>query len=78
MPTSPDGPDFEWLLFASLAIGSVGVGLFIYGKKQGRWPQLLAGCVLSVYPYFVNSLGWMIGIAVAVIGALVLAVRAGW
>ncbi len=78
MPISTDSPDFTWLLFASLAIGSVGFGLFIYGKKQRRWPQLIAGCVLTVYPYFVGSLWWMLGIGAAVIGALILAVRAGW
>ncbi len=64
-------------LFASIIIGAVGLGLFVYGKRQQRMPQLIAGIALSVYPYFVASVGWMIGIGVAVVAALVLAVRAG-
>jgi branched-subunit amino acid transport protein len=64
-------------LFASIIIGAVGLGLFVYGKRQQRMPQLIAGIVLSVYPYFVASVGWMVGIGVAVVAALALAVRAG-
>ena len=29
--------------------------LFVYGKKQGRWPQMVAGLLLMVYPYFTPS-----------------------
>src|SRR5689334_9120068 len=44
-----------WLL-ASLVIGALGTGLAIYGKKQSRWPQLVCGLVLCIYPYFVENL----------------------
>lgn len=64
-------------LFLSLLIGTVGAGFFIYGKKQGRLPQLVAGVVLSLYPYFIPNLWVMGGIAVAVIAAVFIAVRAG-
>ena len=51
-------------LFASLLWGSVGLGYFIYGKKQGR-PLLLAlGLGLMIFPYFISNLAWMIGIGV--------------
>jgi len=30
-------------LFVSLIAGGVGFVLFVYGKKQQRWPQLAAG-----------------------------------
>jgi hypothetical protein len=65
-------------LFASLFIGSIGFGLFMYGKKQERIPQLAAGVVLSVYPYFVPNVGWMIGIGVAILAGLTFLVRAGY
>jgi hypothetical protein len=65
-------------LFLSLAIGTIGAGLFIYGKKQSRPPQLIAGIVLSLYPYFVPNLWVMGGIAVGVVAAVVVAVRAGY
>ncbi|HLY73194.1 MAG TPA: hypothetical protein VKU80_03675 [Planctomycetota bacterium] len=54
-------------LFLSLAIGAVGAGFFIYGKKQRRIPQLVGGIVLSVYPYFVPNLWVMAGIAAGVV-----------
>ena len=44
------------LLFLSLVTSGMGFVLFMYGKKQERWPQLVAGIVLMVYPYFVDSL----------------------
>jgi len=54
-------------LLLSLAIGSVGLGFFVYGKKQGRLPQMAAGVLLLVYPYFISNL-----LVMAAIGALVL------
>jgi hypothetical protein len=57
---------------ATLAIGiltgAVGVGYFIYGKRQTKFAPLLAGMALCVYPYFVDSVLWLV-----VIGALLMA-----
>ena len=64
-------------LFLSLLISSVGVGFFIYGKKQTRVPQLVAGVLLLVYPYFVADTWIMLGIAVAILAALWLTLRFG-
>lgn len=64
-------------LIASLLIGSLGLGLFLYGKKAERMPQLVTGLTLMVFPYFVPGVLWMVAIAAGVIGALVLAVRNG-
>ena len=60
-------------LLASLVIGSVGLGLFMYGKRQRRVPHLAAGVVLMVYPYFVGSVAIMAVIAAALLGVLYLA-----
>jgi hypothetical protein len=65
-------------LLASMLIGSVGLGLLIYGKKQVRVPQIVAGVILLVYPYFVSNVLLMLGIAVVALGALWGAVRLGW
>lgn len=65
-------------LFLSLVTGGIGLVLIVYGKKQQRWPQLGAGIVLTVYPYFVDDLRWAIAIAVAILAGLWLAVRQGW
>ncbi|HZU84892.1 MAG TPA: hypothetical protein VE987_18300 [Polyangiaceae bacterium] len=61
----------------SLLIGCVGFACFVYGKRQGRFPQMLAGLVLMVYPYFVPNLLVMAAVAVALVGLLWIAVRLG-
>jgi hypothetical protein len=49
-------------LFLSLIPSGVGFVLFVYGRKEQRWPQLAAGLALLIYPYFTDSvavrLGW--------------------
>jgi predicted phage tail protein len=66
------------LLFLSLITGGIGLVLFVYGKKQDRWPQLVAGIALMVYPYFVSTVGMTVAIAVGIVAALWIAVRQGW
>ncbi len=55
------------MLAASLVLSTVGFGLFLYGKKQVRLPQLLVGIAMMVCPYFVSSaaLLWSLGGALA-------------
>ncbi len=65
-------------LLASLLIGLVGTGFFIYGRRQGRFPQMLVGAVLVVYPYFVSSIALMAAIAVGLVVMLWGAVRIGF
>ena len=64
-------------LFLSLAIGTVGAGLFIYGKKQHRLPQMIGGLLLSFYPYFISNLWLMAGIAIAIVAGVWVAVLRG-
>jgi len=35
--------------------GSIGLGYFIYGKKQKKGVAFLAGVGLCVFPYFTSS-----------------------
>ena len=46
--------DPTWLL-ASLLISTAGLAIFVYGKKQRRAPQLVAGLILMIYPYFIAN-----------------------
>ncbi len=69
-------PDPLWL-FASLLVSSAGAGLFIYGKKQNRWPHLVAGLAMGIYPYFVPSVAAMLVIAAILAVGLWMIVRAG-
>lgn len=69
--------DPAWL-FLSLFPSGIGLVLFVYGKKQQRWPQLAAGLALMIYPYFATTT-LSLTIAGAAIGAACwLAIRAGW
>ena len=57
-------------LFASLLWGSVGMGYFIYGKKQSAMMPMIGGIVICAVSYVVSS--WLlmtllcIGIIVAI------------
>jgi hypothetical protein len=65
-------------LLASLFIGAIGFGLFLYGKKRSRIPHLVSGLVLMVFPYFVPGAVAMVLIAATIIGMTWLAGRYGW
>jgi hypothetical protein len=56
--------DSSTLLWGIL-YGSIGMGYFVYGKKQQRVGALLSGVGLMVFPYFVSNawLSIVIGIA---------------
>ena len=45
-------------LFASLLWGSVGVGYFIYGKKQGAMIPMIGGLLMIAVSYLVS--GWLL------------------
>ena len=49
--------------------GAIGVGYFIYGKRQAKFAPLLAGMMLCVYPYFVQSVLWTVVVGAALIAA---------
>lgn len=44
------------VLFSGLLIGAVGMGFFLYGKKNADFRSLLAGVALSVIPFVGHSL----------------------
>jgi hypothetical protein len=69
--------DPTWL-FLSLIPGGIGFVLFVYGKKQQRWPYLVAGLAFMVYPYFATTVLPLILVGVGLAGGLWLAVRMGW
>jgi hypothetical protein len=60
-----------WLLLSGVLIGAVGMGLFVFGKKQGEAMPILAGLLMGVYPMFVTSLVLEWGIFAAIIAGLV-------
>ena len=66
------------LMLLSLVPGGIGFVMFVYGKKQQRWPILGFGLAFIVYPYFTESVATMVGVGV-VLGVLFwMALRMGW
>jgi hypothetical protein len=57
-----------WLLWG-LLYGSIGLGFFIYGRKQRAPIPLLCGIGLMVFPYFVTNMLLLVSI-----GAILIAI----
>lgn len=55
----------EALLLWGVVFSSIGLGFFIYGKKQHRTIPLFSGLALMVFPYFVESVPLLIGGSIA-------------
>ena len=56
-------------LLWGVLFSSIGVGYFIYGRRQGKTIPLLCGVVLMVYSYFMPNT-----VVLVVIGAIFTAV----
>lgn len=42
-------------LFAGMLVSTIGLGLFLYGKRATRFPQLLTGLTLMGFPLFIHG-----------------------
>lgn len=65
-------------LFASLIWGSIGVGYFIYGKKQQSLLPMIGGILMIGVSYFVGSALAMSLICILVIVAVHVLLRRGY
>ncbi|MDE3210625.1 MAG: hypothetical protein KGM46_07775 [Pseudomonadota bacterium] len=54
-------------LWWGMLFGSIGLGFFIYGKKQQAIMPLASGVALMVFPYFVSGTAWLVLIGAALI-----------
>ena len=57
-------------LIAGTIISGIGMGLFLYGKKSARIPQLLTGLVLMGLPLFVSGALAMYAVTAAIVGGM--------
>ena len=60
----PSGPT----LLIGMIAGVFGVAYFVYGKRQTKLVPLIAGVLLCIYPYFIESVLWL-----SIVGVLLLA-----
>jgi uncharacterized membrane protein HdeD (DUF308 family) len=65
-------------LFASLLWGSIGVGYFIYGKKQGAMVPMVGGILMIAASYVVSSWLLMSLLSIALMVAVYLLVKRGY
>ena len=64
-------------LCLSLLTSAIGVALFLYGKRESRWPQLVIGLLFMVYPYFTPSIASTLVVGVILAAVLWYLLRAG-
>jgi len=50
-----------------LLFGSIGVGVFIYGRKQQAPVPLICGIALMVFPYFVSNIIALVAVGIALV-----------
>jgi len=48
--------DDSSLLIWGMVFGSIGLGFFLYGKKQKAIVPLITGIALFIFPYFISDI----------------------
>jgi hypothetical protein len=61
----PSGPT---LLIGMLA-GVFGIAYFMYGRRQAKLVPLIAGVLLCIYPYFIDSVLWLCIVGILLLSA---------
>ena len=46
-------------LFVGIIAGAIGMGYFVYGKRQAKFAPMISGVLLCIYPYFTDSMIWL-------------------
>jgi predicted membrane protein len=57
----------ESMLIWGMVFASIGLGFFIYGKKQKKIVPLIAGLALFVFPYFIADISMLM-----IVGAILI------
>jgi len=57
-------------LAVGLLVSAVGLGLFLYGKRAARIPQLLTGMALMALPIFVSGALLTLAIGAGMVAAM--------
>lgn len=52
-----------------MLFGAIGMGYFVYGKRQSALLPLMCGIGLMVFPYFVTGTLWMLLVGAALMAA---------
>ncbi len=55
------------LLIWGMVFGAIGLGFFIYGKKQKEVVPLITGIVLFMFPYFISNVYLLVIVGVILV-----------
>lgn len=55
------------LLVWGMLFGSIGLGFFVYGKKQKAVVPLISGIALIVFPYFISNVTILVIVGVILV-----------
>lgn len=55
------------ILLWGILFSSIGLGLFIYGKKQRKVVPLICGIAVIAYPYFISNTLVLVAIGIALV-----------
>ena len=65
------------MLITGLLVSTLGMGMFMYGKKSSRLPQLATGLGLMILPMAVPGAAAMLSVSGVMVAAMWFGVRAG-
>lgn len=65
-------------LFASLVWGCVGMGYFVYGKKQQSFTAMTGGILMMAASYFIGSALLMSLVCLGLAGAVYFCIQRGY
>ena len=57
----------ESMLLWGLLFGSIGLGYFMYGRRQEKIVPRYSGIALMVFPYFVHNTYWLVGVGLGLL-----------
>lgn len=60
-----------------MLVSGIGFVLFSFGRRRERFPFIVVGVVMLVYPYFVSDVFWMLALAPVLLLLLWVATRLG-
>jgi hypothetical protein len=64
-------------LLASMLVSSIGMVLLMYGRTHKRVPHGVVGALMLGYPYFIDNIAIMLGLAPLLLVLLWLATKLG-
>jgi hypothetical protein len=56
-------------LYVAIVASALGMAYMMYGRRQAKFAPVIAGLLLCVYPYFLDSLLWLCVVGVLLAAA---------